>query len=158
MIVVDEQHRFGVEQRAALSEGHGAHALHMTATPIPRSLALSLYGDLDLTELRELPAGRQADHHAPRAATASAPTATRWLVSGSGSEHGRQAYVVCPLVEGSETVQARAAEELHARARARARAAQRRPRARAAQKPAEQAADDARVRGAPRRRCWSRRR
>ena len=59
VIVVDEQHRFGVEQRAALSEGHGAHALHMTATPIPRSLALSLYGDLDLTELRELPAGRQ---------------------------------------------------------------------------------------------------
>src|SRR4029077_5068228 len=59
VMVVDEQHRFGVEQRAALSEGHGAHARHMTATPIPRSLALSLYGDLDLTELRELPAGRR---------------------------------------------------------------------------------------------------
>ncbi|MDX6598573.1 MAG: ATP-dependent helicase RecG, partial [Gaiellales bacterium] len=100
-----------VEQRAALSEGHGAHSLHMTATPIPRSLALSLYGDLDLTELRELPAGRQpiitrrvraekrADCHA-------------WLV-GQWQEHRRQAYVVCPLVEGSETVQARAAEELH---------------------------------------------
>jgi ATP-dependent DNA helicase RecG len=111
VIVVDEQHRFGVEQRAALSEGHGAHSLHMTATPIPRSLALSLYGDLDLTELRELPAGRQpiitrrvraekrADCHA-------------WLV-GQWQEHRRQAYVVCPLVEGSETVQARAAEELH---------------------------------------------
>jgi ATP-dependent DNA helicase RecG len=111
VIVVDEQHRFGVEQRAALSEGHGAHSLHMTATPIPRSLALSLYGDLDLTELRELPAGRQpiitrrvraekrADCHA-------------WLV-GQWREHRRQAYVVCPLVEGSETVQARAAEELH---------------------------------------------
>jgi ATP-dependent DNA helicase RecG len=111
VIVVDEQHRFGVEQRAALSEGHGAHALHMTATPIPRSLALSLYGDLDLTELRELPAGRQpiitrrvraekrADCHA-------------WLVR-QWQEHRRQAYVVCPLVEGSETVQARAAEELH---------------------------------------------
>ncbi|MDX6561283.1 MAG: ATP-dependent helicase RecG, partial [Gaiellales bacterium] len=111
VIVVDEQHRFGVEQRASLSEGHGAHSLHMTATPIPRSLALSLYGDLDLTELRELPAGRQpiitrrvraekrADCHA-------------WLV-GQWQEHRRQAYVVCPLVEGSETVQARAAEELH---------------------------------------------
>ena len=113
VIVVDEQHRFGVEQRAALSEGHGAHALHMTATPIPRSLALSLYGDLDLTELRELPAGQAADHHAPRArrqARRLLPLAR----SSSGSEHGRQAYVVCPLVEGSETVQARAAEDLHA--------------------------------------------
>jgi ATP-dependent DNA helicase RecG len=112
VIVVDEQHRFGVEQRAALSEGHGAHALHMTATPIPRSLALSLYGDLDLTELRELPAGRQP------IITARVPAAKRadchgWLIR-EWLEHGRQAYVVCPLVEGSETVQARAAEELHA--------------------------------------------
>jgi ATP-dependent DNA helicase RecG len=112
VIVVDEQHRFGVEQRAALSEGHGAHALHMTATPIPRSLALSLYGDLDLTELRELPAGRQP------IITRRVPAAKRtacheWLVR-EWLEHGRQAYVVCPLVEGSETVQARAAEDLHA--------------------------------------------
>ncbi len=112
VIVVDEQHRFGVEQRAALSEGHGAHALHMTATPIPRSLALSLYGDLDLTELRELPAGRQP------IITRRVPAAKRtacheWLVK-EWLEHGRQAYVVCPLVEGSETVQARAAEDLHA--------------------------------------------
>ena len=57
--MVDEQHRFGVEQRAALADAHGAHVLHMTATPIPRSLALALYGDLDVTELRELPAGRK---------------------------------------------------------------------------------------------------
>ncbi len=112
VIVVDEQHRFGVEQRAALSEGHGAHALHMTATPIPRSLALSLYGDLDLTELRELPAGRRP------IITRRVPAHKRsdchgWLVR-EWQEHRRQAYVVCPLVEGSETVQARAAEELHA--------------------------------------------
>jgi ATP-dependent DNA helicase RecG len=112
VIVVDEQHRFGVEQRAALSEGHGAHALHMTATPIPRSLALSLYGDLDLTELRELPAGRQAVI-TRRVASERRPACHDWLVR-EWLEHGRQAYVVCALVEGSETVQARAAEELHA--------------------------------------------
>jgi ATP-dependent DNA helicase RecG len=112
VIVVDEQHRFGVEQRAALSEGHGAHALHMTATPIPRSLALSLYGDLDLTELRELPAGRQPII-TRRVAAERRAACHEWLVT-QWLEHGRQAYVVCPLVEGSETVQARAAEDLHA--------------------------------------------
>jgi ATP-dependent DNA helicase RecG len=112
VMVVDEQHRFGVEQRAALSEGHGAHALHMTATPIPRSLALSLYGDLDLTELRELPAGRRPVI-TRRVAAERRPACHEWLVK-EWLEHGRQAYVVCALVEGSETVQARAAEELHA--------------------------------------------
>jgi ATP-dependent DNA helicase RecG len=112
VIVVDEQHRFGVEQRAALSEGHGAHSLHMTATPIPRSLALSLYGDLDLTELRELPAGRQPII-TRRVRAAKRADCHGWLVR-QWQEHRRQAYVVCPLVEGSETVQARAAEELHA--------------------------------------------
>jgi ATP-dependent DNA helicase RecG len=112
VIVVDEQHRFGVEQRAALTEGHGAHALHMTATPIPRSLALSLYGDLDLTELRELPAGRRPVI-TRRVASERRPACHDWLVR-EWLEHGRQAYVVCALVEGSETVQARAAEELHA--------------------------------------------
>ena len=112
VIVVDEQHRFGVEQRAALSEGHGAHSLHMTATPIPRSLALSLYGDLDLTELRELPAGRK-EIITRRVRAEKRSDCHGWLV-GQWQEHRRQAYVVCPLVEGSETVQARAAEELHA--------------------------------------------
>ena len=112
VIVVDEQHRFGVEQRAALTDAHAAHALHMTATPIPRSLALSLYGDLDLTELRELPAGRKPIltrriHPAKRAAC------HRWLID-EWLEHERQAYVICALVEESETVQARAAAELHA--------------------------------------------
>ena len=112
VIVVDEQHRFGVEQRAALSEGHGAHSLHMTATPIPRSLALSLYGDLDLTELRELPAGRKPII-TRRVRAGKRADCHGWLVR-EWQEHRRQAYVVCPLVEGSETVQARAAEELHA--------------------------------------------
>ncbi|MDX6538414.1 MAG: ATP-dependent helicase RecG [Gaiellales bacterium] len=112
LIVVDEQHRFGVEQRAALSEGHGAHSLHMTATPIPRSLALSLYGDLDLTELRELPAGRRPII-TRRVRAEKRADCHGWLLR-QWQEHRRQAYVVCPLVEGSETVQARAAEELHA--------------------------------------------
>jgi ATP-dependent DNA helicase RecG len=114
--VVDEQHRFGVRQRTAL-EGKGPttadgrrlspHVLHMTATPIPRTLALTAYGDLDVTVLKELPAGRR-------------PIET--FVAGGERERerayqrmreelraGRQAYVVCPLVEESEALQARAA-------------------------------------------------
>ncbi len=110
--VVDEQHRFGVRQRAALdAKGPGRiapHALHMTATPIPRTLSLTAYGDLDTTTLRELPAGRR-------------PVKT-WLVEEdrrAGAyefvrerlREGRQAYVVCPLVSESEKLQARAAVE-----------------------------------------------
>jgi ATP-dependent DNA helicase RecG len=109
--VVDEQHRFGVRQRAALdAKGPGnllPHVLHMTATPIPRTLSLTAYGDLDTTALRELPAGRR-------------PIRT-WVVGEekrAGAyefirerlREGRQAYVVCPLVSESEETQARAAE------------------------------------------------
>jgi ATP-dependent DNA helicase RecG len=109
--VVDEQHRFGVEQRAALAETHGAHALYMTATPIPRSLALGLYGDLDVSELREMPPGRRP------VTTRRVPEGKRedcygWL-KRQWQEHGRQAYVICSLVEGTELVQARAAEQEH---------------------------------------------
>jgi ATP-dependent DNA helicase RecG len=101
--VTDEQHRFGVRQRAALeagARGSPPHTLHMTATPIPRTLALARYGDLDTIALRELPHGRE-------------PIETR-LVAGeraraSAYEHlraelraGRQAYVVCPLIDESE--------------------------------------------------------
>ncbi len=121
--VVDEQHRFGVRQRAALdgkaaansdpagssAPAHPArpHILHMTATPIPRTLALAGYGDLDFTLLRELPAGRR-------------PIKT-FVCSSAGEREraydrireelrvGRQAFVVCPLVEESEVLQARAA-------------------------------------------------
>jgi ATP-dependent DNA helicase RecG len=105
--VVDEQHRFGVRQRAALEAKGTAHTLHMTATPIPRTLALAGYGDLDTSTLRELPAGRQ-------------PVETH-VVDGERARHrayerireeiakGRQCFVVCPLVEESETLQARAA-------------------------------------------------
>ena len=110
--VVDEQHRFGVRQRAALDGkgpgGSAPHALHMTATPIPRTLSLTAYGDLDATVLRELPAGRK-------------PVDT-WVVGEERRpgaygyvrdrlREGRQAYVVCPLVEGSQTMEAKAATE-----------------------------------------------
>jgi ATP-dependent DNA helicase RecG len=110
--VVDEQHRFGVRQRAALDargpDGRAPHALHMSATPIPRTLSLTAYGDLDATVLRELPAGRR-------------PVRT-WVVGEEKRDgaygfirgrlrEGRQAYVVCPLVEGSERLQAKAAAE-----------------------------------------------
>jgi ATP-dependent DNA helicase RecG len=117
--VVDEQHRFGVRQRAALdSKGPGTaapHVLHMTATPIPRTLSLTAYGDLDTTTLRELPAGRR-------------PVRT-WVVGEERRpgayefirerlREGRQAYVVCPLVEGSEKLEAKAASEEFERLRA----------------------------------------
>jgi ATP-dependent DNA helicase RecG len=117
--VVDEQHRFGVRQRAALDAKGAAdltpHVLHMTATPIPRTLALVEHGDLDHTVLRELPRGRQ-------------PIQT--FVAGGERERarayerireelraGRQAFVVCPLVEESEALQATAASAEFARLR-----------------------------------------
>jgi ATP-dependent DNA helicase RecG len=105
--VVDEQHRFGVEQRKALAEGRTPHVLHMTATPIPRTLALTVYGDLAVSEIAKPPANRK-------------PIVTAWVTEEKSSEAysrlrkhldaGRQAYVVCPLIEESETSQARAAE------------------------------------------------
>jgi len=108
--VIDEQHRFGVGQRRALDakgpSGLAPHVLHMTATPIPRTLSLTAYGDLDTTTLRQLPAGRR-------------PVKT-WHVGEERREgaygflrdrlrEGRQAYVVCPLVSASEKDQAKAA-------------------------------------------------
>jgi ATP-dependent DNA helicase RecG len=106
--VVDEQHRFGVEQRSALTAGRAPHVLHMTATPIPRTLALTVYGDLAVSEIAKPPASRK-------------PVITSWITEDRASEaytrltrllrDGRQAYVVCPLIEASETSLARAAEE-----------------------------------------------
>ena len=106
--VVDEQHRFGVEQRKALVRGRAPHVLHMTATPIPRTLALTVYGDLAVSEIAKPPAARR-------------PIITSWIDEARAStaytrlarllHEGRQAYVVCPLVEASETTLARAAEE-----------------------------------------------
>jgi ATP-dependent DNA helicase RecG len=106
--VVDEQHRFGVEQRSALVAGRAPHVLHMTATPIPRTLALTVYGDLAVSEIAKPPASRK-------------PVITSWITEDRASEaytrltrllrEGCQAYVVCSLIEASETSLARAAEE-----------------------------------------------
>lgn len=134
LAVVDEQHRFGVRQRAALrdrarpeptdrgtsggaageDDPPAAHLLVMTATPIPRSLALTVYGDLDLSVIDEMPPGRT-------------PIETRWLPpEGRHTAFdrlraelgaGRQAFVICPLVEGSEAVLSRAATEEYERIR-----------------------------------------
>jgi ATP-dependent DNA helicase RecG len=104
LAVVDEQHRFGVRQRAALDAkappGLAPHILHMTATPIPRTLALCRYGDLDQTRLRELPARRQPiETHVVSGERARARAYER---IAEEIRAGRQAFVVCPLVEQSE--------------------------------------------------------
>ncbi len=119
LVVVDEQHRFGVEQRSALDRkgvaGMAPHVLHMTATPIPRTLSLTAYGDLDTTALHQLPAGRM-------------PIETRLVDEEERGEafefmrrrlrEGRQAYVVCPLVSESEKMPGKAAEAEAERLRA----------------------------------------
>ncbi|MCI0681254.1 MAG: ATP-dependent DNA helicase RecG [Gemmataceae bacterium] len=112
LAVVDEQHKFGVAQRARIRKlGADPHYLVMTATPIPRTIALTVFGDLDLSIIRELPPGRHG-------------VQTRWSSAKDRDklyEHfrqqlrqGRQAYVVCPLVAESETLDLTAAEQLHA--------------------------------------------
>jgi ATP-dependent DNA helicase RecG len=107
LAVVDEQHRFGVEQRNALREkGYNPHMLVMTATPIPRTLALTLYGDLDVSVLDELPAGRQAIITRWRAGT-QRQEAYRLVAEEAAA--GRQAYIICPLVEESEALEAKSA-------------------------------------------------
>ena len=114
VVVIDEQHRFGVEQRAALrGKGSDPDVLVMTATPIPRTAAMTVYGDLDVSVLDELPPGRT-------------PIDTKWLKTDEDEAEahrrvadevaaGRQAYVVCPLVDESEKIQARSATEEHGR-------------------------------------------
>jgi ATP-dependent DNA helicase RecG len=111
LCVVDEQHRFGVEQRRALDakgvEGLAPHILHMTATPIPRTLSLTAYGDLDTTALHELPSGRKPVQ--TRVVEEDERAGAYEFIRGQLRE-GRQAFVVCPLVEESEKMQGRAAE------------------------------------------------
>jgi ATP-dependent DNA helicase RecG len=111
VVVVDEQHRFGVQQRRALDakgvEGLAPHVLHMTATPIPRTLSLTAYGDLDTTALHELPAGRQPVQ--TRLVEEDERAGAYEFVRGLLRE-GRQAFVVCPLVAESEKQPGKAAE------------------------------------------------
>ena len=107
LTVIDEQHRFGVRQRLALSElGENADVLVMSATPIPRSLALTLYGDLDLSLLDELPPGRQRIRTALRDADARARV---YEFIRTEITKGRQTYIVYPLVDESEKVDLKAA-------------------------------------------------
>jgi ATP-dependent DNA helicase RecG len=101
--VVDEQHRFGVRQRAALEEKkpeHPPHILHMTATPIPRTLALASYGDLDASAIRELPLGRGAVE--TRLVSEARERARAYEELREQLRAGRQAFVVCPLIEEPE--------------------------------------------------------
>lgn len=108
LIITDEQHRFGVRQRAALSGGRGVHMLTMSATPIPRSLSLVLYGNMDISVVDELPPGRQ-------------PVATYIVRENKYDDmlafidrelsSGRQAYIVCPLIEEDEASDLKSAEE-----------------------------------------------
>ncbi|HET9070713.1 MAG TPA: ATP-dependent DNA helicase RecG [Acidimicrobiales bacterium] len=112
-VVIDEQHRFGVEQRAVLrTKGAGESVpdvLVMTATPIPRTAAMTVFGDLDTTVLDELPPGRTPVTTVW--ARGELEEAAAWERVRTEVAAGRQAYVVCPLVEGSERVQARSATE-----------------------------------------------
>ncbi len=116
LVVVDEQHRFGVMQRAALRQkGYGnPDVLVMTATPIPRSLTLTVYGDLDLSVIDEMPPGRR-----PVKTHWKLPSERQSVYDGVRSllKDGAQAYIVCPLVSESEKMMAQAAKELYDRTR-----------------------------------------
>ncbi len=113
LAIVDEQHRFGVMQRSALRQkGKNPHLLVMTATPIPRSLALTLYGDLDLSVIAELPPGRQVIR-TRYLEPDERDKAYRFLSNEVGE--GRQAFIICPLISESESIEAKAAVVEHER-------------------------------------------
>ncbi|SFM26505.1 ATP-dependent DNA helicase RecG [Salibacterium qingdaonense] len=112
LVITDEQHRFGVEQRRILRDkGYEPDVLFMTATPIPRTLAISVFGDMDVSSIDELPAGRK-------------PIQTYWVKHGmlerilrfidKQVKEGRQAYVICPLIEESDMLDVQNAIDVHA--------------------------------------------
>jgi len=113
LAVIDEQHRFGVTQRASLRQkGHNPHVLVMSATPIPRTLALTVYGDLDISTIDELPPGRK------EIVTQWMKTRERERAYGflrSRVEESQQAFIICPLIEESEKIEAKAAVEEYRR-------------------------------------------
>lgn len=115
LVITDEQHRFGVRQREILTEkGEGVHTLVMTATPIPRTLALILYGDLDISVIDELPPGRQ------EITTYAMHTAYYPRIYGfirHEAEAGRQIYIICPMIEENEKMQLKAVTEYAAQLR-----------------------------------------
>jgi ATP-dependent DNA helicase RecG len=120
VVVIDEQHRFGVEQRAALrsanADGTVPDVLVMTATPIPRTAAMTVYGDLDVSVLDELPPGRtpirtESVATEPDAPGPTAAEAAMWERVREEVAAGRQAYVVCPLIEESEKLEVASAQE-----------------------------------------------
>jgi len=111
LVITDEQHRFGVNQRSLLTEkGENPHVMVMSATPIPRTLALIIYGDLDISIIDELPPGRQAveTFGVDEKMRARIMNFTRKLVG-----EGRQVYFVCPMVEENETLNIKAAEKYY---------------------------------------------
>lgn len=111
LVITDEQHRFGVNQRTALSEkGNNPHVLVMTATPIPRTLAVILYGDLDISIIDELPPGRQSI--VTKAIDESRRDSCYDFVEKE-LEKGRQAYIVAPLIDESEVLDVKSAQELY---------------------------------------------
>ncbi|MDJ0727725.1 MAG: ATP-dependent DNA helicase RecG [Prochloraceae cyanobacterium] len=113
LVAIDEQHRFGVEQRARLlAKGRSPHVLTMTATPIPRTLALTLHGDLDVSQIDELPPGRQAIE--TKAVTGRERTKVYDLIRREIAQQ-RQVYIIFPLIEESEKLDVRAAVEEHQR-------------------------------------------
>ena len=112
LVIVDEQHRFGVDQRTAIQAkaGHAVHVLNMTATPIPRSLALTLYGELDISVIATKPAGRK-----PIKTKVIPLVGRQKLYADIDSElaAGRQIFVVCPLVSDSDLMPAKSAEQMY---------------------------------------------
>ncbi len=112
LVIIDEQHRFGVDQRNALQAkaGHMPHVLSMTATPIPRSLALTLYGELDISAIKTKPPGRS-----PVITKLCSPNSRAQLYKEIDSEieQGRQVFMVCPLISESDSMSVRSVEEAY---------------------------------------------